>query len=169
MAMKGHSAMKYAVWYRASVTGHWFKLPGNGDIYECRKIAWAVEAALKQVGNTWAHAEVREEAPDPEALQEKVGQIRADLDAAMAVPHGLLDSQMGGVAGTHWITNAAVAAAASATMQPTLYFSSQDMARWPKQPPGGAFLTCRSCGGQIGGIGGGHAADCPGRKGTWPK
>jgi hypothetical protein len=167
MAMKGHSAMTYAVWYRASVTGHWFKLPGNGDIYECRKIVWAVEAALKQVGNTWAQAEVREEAPDPEALQEKVEQIRADLDAAMAVPQGLLDSQMGGVAGTHWITNAA--AAACATMQPTLYVSSQDMARWPKAPPPG-FLICRSCGGASWRMaGGGHRADCPGRKGVWPK
>jgi hypothetical protein len=52
--------MTYEVWYRAGVSLHWWKLPNASiDADLADYMAYAIEAALKQVGYSFAQAEVR--------------------------------------------------------------------------------------------------------------
>jgi hypothetical protein len=131
----------FAIWYRTSDTGRWYRSDCE-PIHErqsAAQVAGVIVEALRRGGH--------------EAAQSLVcgdGQMPADVLFALAeqlrdggnAALGVPPAPLGpqiGGSSGHWTANA------------------------------GAFLTCRSCGGLIGGIGGGHAADCPGRKGTWPK
>jgi hypothetical protein len=81
--------MTYEVWYRAGHSLHWWKLPNTvADADLADYMAYAIEAALKQVGFPFAQAEVRASGELVQQDDASQREYASESEASGIVPDG---------------------------------------------------------------------------------